>query len=127
MSKRVIVREDDADLAHLVGELLRDAGYIVTVAVEIPELLAEAARLTPCVALVDSTGGSSFDLWWVGPQLESLGVPALAFTAHASARAEFDAEPSGYVGVISKPFDADEFINTVNEICWEEHHEEAAS
>lgn len=126
MTKQVIVREDDPDLAQLVDALLTDVGYAVTAVVEIEDLLTEAARLSPCVALVDSTGGSAFDLWWVGPKLRDLGVPALAFTAHASAREEFAADPRGYVGVVSKPFDAEEFIESINQICWEEHQAAAS-
>lgn len=123
MSNRVIVREDDADLAHLVNELLTDEGYIVTTVLEIEELLREAGRLSPCVALIDSSGGAAFDLWWLGPRLQALGVPALAFTAHASAKEEYARDHHDFAGVIGKPFDADEFVEIVNQICWDEHHE----
>jgi DNA-binding NtrC family response regulator len=126
MSKCVILREDEADLAGLVRELLEDAGYTVIHVITVEDLLVEAARRVPCIALVDGMSPSSFDLWWLGPVLSKLGVPPVAFTAHASAREEFAADARGFVGVVSKPFDADEFVNLVDSICWEESREAAS-
>jgi DNA-binding NtrC family response regulator len=126
MSKCVVVREDEQDLVDLVRELLEDADFSVTHVTTVEDLFIEVARRLPCVALIDGTSPSSFDLWWAGPVLEDLGVPAIAFTAHASARQEFEAGKPGYVGVVSKPFDADEFIDLVNSICWEEKHAAAS-
>lgn len=121
MKNTVVLREDDEDLALLVGEILSDADYRMIHVVEVEDLLREAAVNSPCVALVDGVSPTSFDLWWVGDELAKLGVPAVAFTAHASAKQEFEEDTRGYVGVISKPFDADEFLETVNAICWENH------
>lgn len=126
MSKTVIVYEDDQDLADLVRELLSDAGFIVTITDSIEALLREATLRSPCVALVDSTDPSSFDLWWLGPRLQQLGVPPVAFTAHSSAQQEFAADPHGYVGVVSKPFDTNAFVDLISQICWEEHHQAAS-
>jgi DNA-binding NtrC family response regulator len=120
MSKCVILREDEADLAALVSELLGESGYTVIHVTSVQDLLIEASRRAPCVALVDGTSPSSFDLWWIGSVLSKLGVPSVAFTAHASAREEFATDPHGFVGVVSKPFDADDFVNLVDSICWEE-------
>lgn len=121
MGKTVILREDDRDLAALVLELLEDAGYKVVLTESIEETLAAAARNSPCLALIDGTSPTSFDLWWLGPELSKLGVPPIAFTAHASARADFQADSCGYVGVVGKPFDADEFLSLVDSVCWAEH------
>lgn len=124
MSKRVVLREDDEDLALLVQEILEEGGYSVVRVIDVDELLRVVKQHAPCVALLDGTGTSSYDLWWIGPELRKLGVPPVAFTAHASARREFAADSHGFVGIISKPFDADEFLNVVNQICWEDHHAE---
>lgn len=121
MSNCVILREDDPDLTLLVRELLEESDYDVTHVISVEDLLAEAERRSPCVALIDGMSPSSFDLWWIGPELAKMGVPAVAFTAHASARKEFEADSHGFVGVISKPFDAEEFLAVVNSICWEDH------
>ena len=106
MSKCVILREDEPELAALVCELLEEADYTVVVVNEVEQLLVEAARRSPCVALIDGTSPTSFDLWWLGPKLVALGVPAVAFTAHVSAREEFEADNHDFAGIISKPFDA---------------------
>lgn len=126
MHKCVILLEDEPDLTHLVRELLEEADYAVTHVTDVDQLLTEAARRSPCVALLDSTNPSTFDLWWMGPKLKELGVPPVAFTAHMSARMEFEADAHGFAGVVSKPFDADEFIDVVNSICWEEHQSAAS-
>jgi two-component system, NtrC family, nitrogen regulation response regulator NtrX len=121
MSKCVVLLEDEPDLAQLVRELLEDEGYALFHSTTVEELLREAAARSPCVALIDGLSPTGFNLWWVGPKLSQLGVPAVAFTAHASALAEFAADPHGFVGVIGKPFDANEFLDLVNSICWEDH------
>ncbi|HZS94861.1 MAG TPA: hypothetical protein VFA78_08695 [Chloroflexota bacterium] len=119
--KCVVVLEDDPDLAALVVELLSEHDYDVVVVTDPEELLATAARRHPCVALVDSTNPSHFDLWWVGPPLAAIGSPPIAFTAHSGAQAAFEADSHDFVGVIPKPFDADEFLRVVDTICWEDY------
>lgn len=126
MTKCVVLLEDDPDLAQLVKELLDEAGYSVVHVTTADEMLIEAARRTPCVALVDSMDSKSFDLWPLGPKLREMGVPPIAFTAHASAVEQFESASNGFVAIVPKPFDADEFIEIVNSICWEEHQAAAS-
>ncbi len=125
MANVVVLLEDDLDVADLVDELLHDTGYEVVHVTNVDALLQEAALRSPCVALVDGLSPTEFDLWWVGPKLAALGVPALAFTAHAAATTEFEADRHGFVGVVAKPFDADEFLRVVDTICWEDHQKAA--
>jgi DNA-binding NtrC family response regulator len=126
MSKRIVLREDDKDLALLVCEILQDAGYSVFHVVEIEDLLEAARKYAPCVALIDGSSPTSYDLWWLGPELRKLGVPPVAFTGHASAGTEFAADSHGFEGLINKPFDADEFVAIVDKICWEDHQKVAS-
>ena len=126
MANCVLLREDDRDLIQLVHELLEDQDYTVVDVVNLEDLLVEATRRGPCVALIDGTHPAGFDLWWLGPVLSKLGVPPIAFTAHASAQEQFEQDAHGYAGVQTKPFDADAFIDLVNSICWE-HQQQVAS
>jgi DNA-binding NtrC family response regulator len=126
MTKCVLLLEDETDLAGLVSELLDEVGYTVVHVTTIDDLFLEAARRAPCVALLDSTDSRSFDLWPLGPKLAELGIPPIAFTAHASAQTEFEADSHNFVGIVPKPFDADEFIRLVNTICWEENQAAAS-
>jgi DNA-binding NtrC family response regulator len=126
MAGCVIVREDDPDVAVLVRELLEEAGYTVVVVERIEDLLREAKLRSPCVALIDGNAPTEFDLWWLGPELNRLGVPPVVFTAHASAAKEFERDPHDFVGLIGKPFDADDFLSVVGAICWEEHQQAAS-
>ncbi|GAC1437126.1 MAG: hypothetical protein NVSMB6_33000 [Burkholderiaceae bacterium] len=126
MSNNVLLLEDDPDLTGLVTELLMDADFTVIHVGSVEELLKQAAHRSPCVALIDGTSPSKFDLWWLGPILTKLGVPPVAFTAHGSARIEYEADNHDYVGVVPKPFDADRFVELVSSICWEDHHQAAS-
>ncbi len=126
MSKCVLLLEDEPELAHLVSELLSDQDYILVHVTTIEELLLEAARRAPCIALLDSTDPRTFDLWSLGPKLAELGVPPVAFTAHSSAQAEFEADSHDFVGIVPKPFDADQFVSLVDSICWEQHQAAAS-
>lgn len=126
MDKVVIVREDEPELVDLIRELLEDAGYTVVPVLTVEELLREAVKRSPCVALIDGMNPIGFDLWWLGPVLSRLNVPGVVFTAHVSAVQEFERDPHEYIGIISKPFDADRFLDVVNSICWEEHQAAAS-
>ncbi len=121
MANCIVLLEDEPDLASLVVELLEEADYTVVHVTSVDDLLRESALRSPCVALIDGMSPAGFDLWWLGPKLVSLGVPPVAFTAHASAVLEFEADSHGFVGVVAKPFDADEFLDLVSSICWDEH------
>lgn len=120
--KVVVLLEDEEELAALVRDLLADEGYEVVRVTSIEHLLAQCAQRSPCVALVDSLDPTQFDLWWVGPKLVQLGVPPVAFTAHLTATREFERDPHGFVGIVAKPFDAEQFLQLVDTICWEDHH-----
>lgn len=123
MGNCVLVLEDDSDLLQLVREFLEEADYVVVSVTSVEELLVEAARRSPCVALIDSTDPVQFDLWHLGERLQSMGVRPLAFTAHASAREQFEQDHHGFAGVVNKPFDVEEFLDAVNSICLEEHQQ----
>ena len=126
MGKCVILLEDDPDVAHLVTELLGESDYHVVHLTRVDDLLQEAIVRAPCVALLDSTNPKCFDLWELGPRLRALGVPPIAFTAHASAEEEWKADAHDFVGIVSKPFEADEFLGLVDTVCWEDHHAAAS-
>lgn len=122
MVSTIVLLEDEPDLTALVTELLEDGGYIVVHVTSVEDLLRETALRSPCIALIDGLSSTAFDLWWVGPKLAALGVPPVAFTAHTSAVREFEVDAHGFVGVIAKPFDADEFLRLVSSICWDDQH-----
>lgn len=113
----VLVLEDNRDVATVVGELLADASYDVRVVESPEELLEEACRGGASVALVDSVDPSRFDLWWIGPRLVEAGVRPIVFSAHSDARSAFHEDPHGFVGVVSKPFEADELVRVVESAC----------
>ncbi|MCA1832012.1 MAG: response regulator [Actinomycetota bacterium] len=53
MTKKILLIEDDADIATISGELLRSAGLDVLVATSVEKAIAACAETTPDLALVD--------------------------------------------------------------------------
>jgi two-component system OmpR family response regulator len=104
---RAYVVEDDADIAALEADILRDLGFsVVTCAriVELGDLMSVALPhlLVVDVMLPDGDGGDIAEL------LRSAwpGIPAI-FVSAASRSRLAELEPFG--PVVAKPFDLDEF------------------
>ncbi len=108
---RAYVLEDDADIAALEADLLRDLGYnVVTCSriVELGDLMAVALPhvLVVDVMLPDGDGGDIAELLretWPG-------IPAVFVSAASRSRLD-ELEPLG--PVVAKPFDIDQFRDAV--------------
>jgi two-component system OmpR family response regulator len=104
---RAYVLEDDADIAALEADLLRDLGFtVITCAriVDLGDLMAVALPhlLVVDVMLPDGDGGDIAELLrgtWPG-------IPAIFVSAASRGRLE-ELEPLG--PVVAKPFDIDQF------------------
>jgi DNA-binding response OmpR family regulator len=104
---RAYVVEDDADIAALEADILRDLGFsVVTCAriVELGDLMSVALPhlLVVDVMLPDGDGGDIAEL------LRSAwpGIPAIFVSAASRSRL---AELEAFGPVVAKPFDLDEF------------------
>ena len=123
--RSVLIIDNDRDVSEIVRAVLQDEGYDVAVLADLsPDAIAAAIGMhEPDAVLLD--GDSDFlgygNSWAEAAQLSRRDrrVPVIMFTAHApdiaEARlAETDrSKDAAFAGIISKPFDLDELLETV--------------
>jgi two-component system nitrogen regulation response regulator GlnG len=114
----VLLIEDDAAIRELVCSVLDDEGVRVVTATSHTDALMSLITSRFGLILtdtVDASGVGSVDRWADLDRLRSVagGTPTIIFTAHPP-RAFDGYEEHGCIGLISKPFDIDEFTATVS-------------
>ena len=130
--RRVLIVDDDSDIAHLVEEVLAEDGYAVTVLSDARiEAIQEAvAQLEPACMLLDGGVGSGYGASWESAALMAArlpAVPVIMFTAHAGASAEAMENTSersqlaGFAAVLPKPFNLTELLRAVEVAVGESH------
>ena len=121
---RVLVVDDDADIADVVEQTLTDEGYAVTI---LADPNAEAIRtivveLRPDCVLLDSDVPGAFGASWANAAwmaAQSQAVPVIMFSADRRATDEARADESErshaahFSSVLPKPFDLDELVRVV--------------
>ena len=125
LGARVLLVDDDEDIASLVRDLLMDEGYAVDILTDVGfESVQEAvAKCEPDCVLLDGSSSSGYgESWdsaaWLASRTPA--VPVLMFTAHAQVIAEATSNTSGrsqaasFTGLLSKPFELDELIRLVS-------------
>lgn len=79
---RVLLVEDDADVALITAEALRSAGVEVETVSSVAAALASLERRAPDAAIID-VGLPDGSGWNVATRAAGAGVPAAIFTVHA--------------------------------------------
>jgi CheY-like chemotaxis protein len=122
---KVLVVDDDRDIADLVREVLSGEGYAVSVltAADPDRVRAAVAALEPdCVLLDGESGAAGYGASWAEATALRAGarpVPVVMFTAHAAAVREAEAGESarsraaGFAAVLPKPFPLDDLLAAV--------------
>lgn len=116
MPKRVLIIEDDLNIAHVLMVRLKAAGYEVTHAPNGAAGLTEVAAQRPDVILLDirMPGMDGFE---VNQRLKSTpelaGIPVIILSAHVNETAREAACASGVYGFIEKPYDPKRVLQTV--------------
>ncbi|HEY6957799.1 MAG TPA: response regulator [Candidatus Limnocylindria bacterium] len=110
---RVLVIDDDDELADVVRQVLRDAGYSVATVRHGAAALELVRHIAPDLILLDLTmpimDGWSFVSQYRRTAKESARIVLLTANAHA---AEI-ARTLGADGYITKPFDVDDLVTIV--------------
>lgn len=115
----LLVIDDEQPILELLGEALTEEGLRVTQAADLAEAVAALDRDRFDLILADSLAGfdSGFalDQW---PALETIKTHAgtsrvIIFSAHPQ-RHFTGWQARGFAGVIAKPFDLDELVETVH-------------
>lgn len=110
---KVLVVDDDDELADVVRQVLRDAGYSVATVRHGAAALEMVRHIVPDLILLDLTmpimDGWSFVSQYRRSATESARIVLLTANAHA---AEI-ARTLGADGYITKPFDVDDLVGIV--------------
>lgn len=121
---RVLVVDDDRDVAVVVEDLLTDAGYevvILDVGTD-AAVQAEVERLEPDCVLLDGYSAHSYGDAWGGAAwltARPRPVPVIMFSAHLASSREAQANTSersqeaGFAAVLPKPFETDALLAAV--------------
>ena len=117
MTRRIVLIEDDPDIAALVDDMLTDAGHQVEVRSTLPDGTADHDTQLVITDLVALRG---YDLaaaraWIARVRAAFPGAAVIVSTAHAPARAA-GAAGLGADAVLTKPFDVDVFTRTVESL-----------
>ena len=126
---RILVADDDADIRHLVIYALADEGHEVSVAKDGKEALDHVAESPPDLMLLDIMM-PEMDGYDVLRALEERGIRSftkiLVLTAKGSERDWKLGYDLGADRYMTKPFDPDELLDTVNDMLNASNDELAA-
>ena len=125
MKARVLVVEDDADLREIVCEVLESAGYEPTPAAGGEEALAaldEPRRADLILLDLTMPGMSGFELR--ERLLKMPGLSAIPVVVMTASRA-FDPAVLSPAGVLLKPLDATQLLDTIDRVLPEKLHAHA--
>ena len=115
MSQNILIADDHDDNRELLQILLLNAGYTVREARDGSECLALAKDKTPDLIIMDLSM-PVMDGWSVFQELkaeeETRSIPCMALTAHADLTRN-EAIDKGFIAYVSKPFSADNLLQTV--------------
>ena len=117
---RVLLIEDEAELAELLGELLRDFDYDVRVAGSLGQAEEHLADFRPCAVVTDVTLPDVGRQELVAKLRAHVGTaPIVLMSAIAAAELRRMADEQGAQGAISKPFELEDFEKAVRFDCAE--------
>lgn len=125
---RVLLVDDDADIADVVLAILTDEGYAVEVLEDTshPSILAAVGKQEPDCILLDGAKGHEYGSSWaeaayLGARERS--IPTIMFSAHAGDVREAKAEETeraraaDFAAILAKPFSLDELLEAVATAC----------
>jgi two-component system response regulator AtoC len=111
---KILVVDDEAEIRSLLGAVLRDKGFVVVDAEDGAAALQQVTRERPAVILLDLSMPrmSGMDAL---PEIKRLDadVPVIICTAHADLATAVRAMKLGAYDYLTKPFDVDLLILTV--------------
>lgn len=125
---RVLLIDDDGDVADVVAAILTDDGYSVSTLVDVSHdsLLATVGKLEPDCILLDGSSQVEYGESWADAAhlaARERAIPTIMFSAHSGdvreareAQSE-RARAAGFAQVLGKPFHIDELLAAVATAC----------
>jgi DNA-binding response OmpR family regulator len=126
-AKKILVCDDDSDIAGLLAHLLTEAGYEVSTASGHDEFFKKFSALRPDLIMLDIRM-PEHDGFWIADELQRLDnkAPILFCTAHNRSVYRMCAPIAGAVDFIVKPFDPDALVARIRQIL-KPHSAESSS
>lgn len=126
--ERVLLIDDDADVADVVLAILSDDGYSVGVLMDVSHesILAAVGRQEPDCILLDGSSGPEYGSSWAEAAYlaaRDRPIPTIMFSAHAGDVREARHEQSDraraaeFAAILQKPFTLDELLTAVATAC----------
>ena len=121
-TQTVLVVEDDQGIADMLGWILRDAGFRVYTAATVAAALECADEVCPDLVVADLIlpDGLGSELVILLKRYAVCQPATLMMSAHPQAKEQ--AERAGADACLSKPFDLDEFYDTVYQLTDHAEH-----
>jgi DNA-binding NtrC family response regulator len=112
---RILVVDDEADIRHLVQEILADEGYAVDVAADAAQARAARIRQEPDLILLDiwmpDTDGITLLREWVNTP--GLVCPVVMMSGHGTVETAVEATRLGAFDFVEKPLSLAKLLRTV--------------
>jgi DNA-binding NtrC family response regulator len=115
MSTEILVVDDEADIRHLVKEILQEEGYSVATAASAKEARQQQSTKSPDLVLLDiwmpEVDGISLLKEWA--QTGKLKMPVVMMSGHGTVETAVEATRLGAFDFIEKPLSMAKLISTV--------------
>ena len=125
---RVLLIDDDADVANVVLAILTDEGYAVSILVDTSHesILAAVGKQEPDCVLLDGSGATEYGSSWADAAYlaaRERAIPTIMFSAHVLEAREARegtsdrARAADFAAVLEKPFSLDDQLAAVATAC----------
>lgn len=114
MDKRVMVIDDDESIREVVTLILENSGFEVVSYSDCNDIVEKVKKDKPCIVLMDlwvPDMGGEFATKTLKANAELSGIPVILFSANNDISKA--AQKAGADGHIQKPFDMQEFQDTI--------------
>ena len=117
--KKILIVEDDRDVAMLLAARVKSAGYEASVAVDGVQGISFAHKQKPDLIILDlmlPAGGGMGVLEKLRTSVDTFLIPIIILTASKDANYKKKALEKGVNAYMEKPYDGAELLNTVKNI-----------
>lgn len=125
---RVLLVEDDHEVADVIESILTDEGYLVSVLADLSHesLLSAVANQQPDCVLLDGMSRADYGSSWdeaAHLAARERSIPTIAFSAHAADVREARegrsarARAADFAATLEKPFTCDDLLTAVATAC----------
>jgi DNA-binding response OmpR family regulator len=113
--KKILIVEDDQNIAKALAIRLKSAGYQVTVAADAMSGVAAALKIQPDLALLDISvpAGSGFGVAERIQLLIPTATPLIFLTASKQPGLRQKAQDLGAAGFFEKPYEAEDLLTAI--------------